>query len=84
MHVDKWVVDYVDNSKTGEADQVEYFSGEVSIGQTDEQTYLGFVISNRGENMNNIQSMSATSVERVSSPNHFAELQLTGIDRQPQ
>ena len=26
------------------------------------------------------QSMSATSVERVSSPNRFAELQLTGIE----
>ena len=26
------------------------------------------------------QSMSGTSVERVSSPNHFAELQLTGIE----
>ena len=25
--------------------------------------------------------MSATSVERVSNPNHFAELQLTGIER---
>ena len=28
----------------------------------------------------NQQSMSATSVERVSSPNRFAELQLTGIE----
>ena len=28
----------------------------------------------------NRQSVSATIVERVSSPNHFAELQLTGIE----
>ena len=27
-----------------------------------------------------VQSMSATIVERVSSPNCFAELQLTGIE----
>ena len=55
MHVDKCVVDYVENSKTGEADLVEYFSGEVSIGETDEKTYLGLVISNRGEHMANIR-----------------------------
>ena len=29
------------------------------------------------------ESMSAKSVERVSSPTHFAELQLTGSNRQP-
>ena len=30
--------------------------------------------------LDRVQSMSATSVERVSSPNHFAELQLNGIE----
>ena len=32
------------------------------------------------EEVNIKQSMSATSVERVSSQKHFAELQLTGIE----
>ena len=65
MHVDKWVVDHIDNSKTGEADLVEYFSGKVSIGQTDEQTYLGFVISNKGENMANIRKGKQKSIGTV-------------------
>ena len=65
MHVDKWVVDHIDNSKTGEADLVEYFSGKVSIGQTDEQTYLGFVISNKGENMANIRKVKQKSIGTV-------------------
>ena len=41
---------------------VENHIGLVEIGQTDEQTYLGFVISNKGNNMANIKQVKGKSI----------------------
>ena len=51
--VDTWTVGYSD---TGEK------SGQMPIGKTDEHKYLGFVISNRGDNMANINQMKRKSI----------------------
>ena len=47
----------MENKKTGETDLVEIFGGQVDIDKVDEYTYLGFVISSRGDNMANICQM---------------------------
>ena len=49
--VDSWEVSYTNNSDTGEDDLKEKFVGEIPIGKTEEKKYLGFVLSNIGDNM---------------------------------
>ena len=44
---------------------VESFKGLVELGQTDEQTYLGFVISNKGNNMANINQVKNKSIGTI-------------------
>ena len=60
--VDTWNVEYEDNLNTGEYDLVECYQGQVQMEQTDKQKYLGFVISNSGDNMVNIRSMKNKSI----------------------
>ena len=55
--VDNWDVEYVDNLDTGDYDLVETYEGQVSIEQTGQHRYLGFVILNSGNNMVNIRSI---------------------------
>ena len=55
--VDNWKIEYEDNSTTGEADLVETYSGHIAIKKTDEQKYLGFVLSSKGDNMANINQI---------------------------
>ena len=55
--VNKWKVTHVDNPNTGESDLVETYEGLVSIGQTTKQKYLGFILSSKGNNMDNINQM---------------------------
>ena len=49
--VDSWTAEYVDNLNTGDYDIIETFDGKVPIENTDKHKYLGFVISNTGDNM---------------------------------
>ena len=49
--VDSWEVSYTNNSDTGEDELKEKFVGEIPIGKTEEKKYLGFVLSNIGDNM---------------------------------
>ena len=60
--VDNWDVEYVDNLDTGDYDLVETYEGQVSIEQTEQHRYLGFVISNSGNNMVNIRSIKNKSI----------------------
>ena len=62
LSVDNWKVDHVKNISTGESDLVETFKGLVSIDKTDNQKYLGFTISSKGDNMVNINEMKNKSI----------------------
>ena len=62
LMVDNWTIDYVKNSDTGEDDLVENYNGQVLIEKTNEYKYLGFVISNKGDNMANISQLRKKSI----------------------
>ena len=55
----KFIINYLN---TGEYDLVENVQGQLHIEQTDTQKYLGFVISNIGDNMANIRSIKNKSI----------------------
>ena len=59
--VDEWTVEYKENTVTGDADLYEYYSGQVPIWNTVEETYLGFVISSTGDNMAQIRQIKNKS-----------------------
>ena len=62
LQVDNWTVEYQDNCKTGQADLVEHYDGKVDIGQVQEYTYLGFVVSSKGDNLANIRQLEKKSI----------------------
>ena len=62
LFVDGWVEEYVENPETGETDLIDKYMGEVPIGKTKEQKYLGFVISSEGDNMANIKAIKKKSI----------------------
>ena len=62
LSVDKWDVKYEDDKETGEVKLVETYCGLTTIEQTEEQTYLGFVLSSRGDNMANIRKLRNKSI----------------------
>ena len=61
LQVDNWSISYEEDKITGEAVLNEHFLGKVEIDQVQEYTYLGFVISNKGDNMANIRAMQKKS-----------------------
>ena len=62
LQVDNWKVEHVDNPETKESDLVETYEGLVSIGKTEKHKYLGFMISNTGDNMANITEIKNKSI----------------------
>ena len=56
LMVDTWTVDY---SETGNI--LEKYDGQTPIDQTEQQKYLGFIISNTGNNMVNISAVKKKS-----------------------
>ena len=62
LHVDNWIVSYEENESTGVADLKETYGGKVPIEKAEEYTYLGFVISSRGDNMANIRQLKNKSI----------------------
>jgi hypothetical protein len=62
LSVDNWKTEHKENMNTGETDLVETFEGLVTIDKTEEHKYLGFVISSKGNNMININSMKKKSI----------------------
>ena len=57
LEVDKWEIEHKDNIKTGEELFFENYVGQVPIEKTEEQKYLGFVLSSKGSNLANIDYM---------------------------
>ena len=57
--VDSWTVQYRDSE---DQDIIESYGGQIPIGKTDQQKYLGFIISNKGDNMANITQMKKKSI----------------------
>jgi hypothetical protein len=62
LMVDEWSVKYVENEQTGEAELNEMYCGLTGIEKTNEQKYLGFVLSNTGDNMANINALKKKSI----------------------
>ena len=62
LMVDTWEVNYEENKQTGKVCLVEKFNGQTKIKQTNEQMYLGFVISSTGNNMVNINQLQKKSL----------------------
>ena len=62
LEVDNWKVEYVDNFDTGEVDLVETYFGKIPISKTEEEKYLGFVLSSKGNNMANINQIKKKSI----------------------
>ena len=52
LKVDEWKVSYTDKG-----DILEHFNGQTPILKTEQQKYLGFVLSNTGNNMVNINAL---------------------------
>ena len=62
--VNKWNVSYVDNLEDGDVknDIIETFDGQVKMGKVEQQKYLGYILSNKGDNMKNIIQMKTKSI----------------------
>ena len=67
LMVDKWSVCHKENKRTGEAELVEEFFGLTPISKTEEQKYLGFVLSSTADNMANIRAIKNKSIGVVKS-----------------
>ena len=67
LMVDKWSVEYEENSLTGETELVEQFCGQTDIEKTSEHKYLGFVLSDIGDNMANTRAIQKKSIGVVKS-----------------
>ena len=67
LSVDEWSANYVENKRTGDADLIEKYCGPTEIEQTCEQKYLGFVLSDTGDNMANIRVLKKKSIGVVRS-----------------
>jgi hypothetical protein len=62
LMVDSWETFYEENQKIWQIKLIENFSGLTQIEKTQTQTYLGFVISNTGNNMANIDQLKKKSI----------------------
>ena len=80
LTVDSWKVTVEDNLETGETDFLETYEGQISIGKTDKTKYLGFTISNRGDNLINITELKNKSIGVIRSIfNRLESLHLKSI-----
>ena len=60
--VDKWKVGHEYDEKNEEIKRIESYIGEVPMEETNQQRYLGFIISNNGNNMKNINGKKNKSI----------------------
>ena len=65
LKVDKWEIEHKDDIKSGKEIFFENYVGQVPIESTEEQKYLGFVLSSKGSNMANINYMRNKSYEII-------------------
>ena len=62
LQVDNWIEEHSENKNTGEYDLIESYVGKIDIQKTDKYTYLGFVISSKGDNLANISAVKNKSI----------------------
>ena len=62
LKVDHWRMEYKENKMSGEHDMFEYYDGKLDVMKTNQYKYLGFIISNTGDNMANIKAMKNKSI----------------------
>ena len=67
LMVDKWSKSYIEDVQTGEDNLKEIYFGLTQIEKTDEQKYLGFVLSSTGNNMANIRKVEQKSIGVIKS-----------------
>ena len=63
--VDKWDVVHTEDRVTGDTTLVETYAGQVEIGKCSDQKYLGFTLSNLGDNMVNIRALRNKSIGTI-------------------
>ena len=62
LMVDKWKVEHEYNKQNNEVKLIETYIGEVPMEETNQQKYLGFIISSTGNNMKNINDKKNKSI----------------------
>ena len=62
LQVDQWITEHKENKITGEDDLIESYGGKTDMKKTEEYTYLGFVISCKGNNLANIKMVKNKSI----------------------
>ena len=60
--VDNWIVEHVTDTQTEETKLKESYDGKIPIDSVQQQKYLGFVISNSGDNLANIMNVKKKSI----------------------
>ena len=65
LSVDNWIVKHIKNEHTGETELKETFAGKIEVGKCTEQKYLGYVLSNTGDNMVNIRALKCKSIGTI-------------------
>ena len=61
IYVDGWKEEYIENNENGKIELKEKYVGKIPIEEVKKQKYLGFVISSKGDNLENIQEMEKKS-----------------------
>ena len=54
IYLDGWKEEYSENNESGEIELKDTYVGKIAIEEVMQQKYLGFVISSRGDNLENI------------------------------
>ena len=62
IYIDKWSEEYIDDEETGETQLKENYVGKIALEEVKEQKYLGFILSSKGNNLANIQSIEKKSI----------------------
>ena len=62
LAVDSWSSEHIANMNTDETELVEKYEGKIKIGRTENQKYLGFLLSSKGDNMKNITNIKNKSI----------------------
>ena len=61
IYLDGWKEEYRENTENGEVDLEDKYIGKIAIEEVNKQKYLGFVISSKGNNLENIQEIEKKS-----------------------
>ena len=61
IYLDGWKEEYRENCENGEVDLEDKYVGKIAIEEASQQKYLGFVISSKGNNLENIQEIEKKS-----------------------